>query len=49
MNLWIVLFAIGLFGLAVTSTKLAVGETHEKTPLIVIKDGSKKARFILLK
>ena len=49
MSLWIVLFAIGLFGLTASSTKLAVGKNTQKTPMIVIKDSENNDHFILRK
>jgi len=39
MNLWIVLFALGLFGLATTSTKLATTKQRfDQSPFVVEKD-----------
>ena len=46
MNLWISLFALGLLGFAVASTKLVINKAGEKIPLIVVRDENNKEHFI---
>jgi hypothetical protein len=48
MTLWMMMFALGLLGFAVTSTKLALNNSQKsRSSMIIIKDENGNERFLI--